>query len=420
MALEDYKRNMEMCCRCSCCKFIPLERLEGYRYAHVCPSVARYNFHAYSGGGRIGMGVGMLERRFELSDTFLKVLYDCQMCGGCDVSCKYAMDMDVLDPINEMRIACVGSGRTLPVLDRLRDNLRKTGVMVGKRTGQGEWAAGLDVAEVTEKKTKVVYHAGCRARCDEEQWKVSRATLTLLKKAGVDVGIAREELCCGGRAYEMGYKEDFLTQAEKMMDQLRKSGAETLVTGCADCFHALSVLYDRFAMKGDMEVLHTTEYLNRLLKEGRIEPTRKVEVKVAYHDPCHLGRLGEPYVPWEGKEIPGHIRLFDPPKELRRGTHGVYEPPREILRSIPGIKLVEMERRKEYAWCCGAGGGVEESNPAFAAWTAKERMGEAISTGADALVTACSGCERSFRASAEKNGMPLKIFDVVELLEKAV
>ncbi len=414
MALEDYKRNMEMCCRCSCCKFIPLERLEGYRYAHVCPSVAKYNFHAYSGGGRIGMGVGMLERRFEYSDAFLKVLYDCQMCGGCDVSCKYAMDMDVLDPINEMRIACVESGRTLPVLDRLRDNLRKSGVMVGKRAGLGEWAAGL------EKKTKVVYHAGCRARSDKEQWKVPRATLTLLKKAGVDVGIARGELCCGGRAYEMGYKEDFLKQAAKKMDQLRKSGAETLVTGCADCFHTLSVLYDRFAMKGDMEVLHTTEYLNRLIKEGRIEPTRKVEVKVAYHDPCHLGRLGEPYIPWEGKEIPGHIRLFDPPKELRRGTHGVYEPPREILRSIPGIKLVEMERRKEYAWCCGAGGGVEESNPAFAAWTAKERMDEVISTGADALVTACSGCERSFRASAEKNGIPLKVFDVVELLEKAI
>ena len=142
MALADCKRNMEMCCRCSCCKFIPLERVEGYRYAYVCPSIARYNFHAYSGGGRIGMAVGMLEHRFEYSDTFLKVLYDCQMCGGCDVSCKYAMDMDVLDPINEMRITCVGSGRSLPVLDRLRDNLRAKGVMVGpppKTDGPRVW-----------------------------------------------------------------------------------------------------------------------------------------------------------------------------------------------------------------------------------------------------------------------------------------
>ncbi len=416
MALEDYKRTMEMCCRCSCCKFIPLERVEGHRYVHVCPSVAKYNFHAYSGGGRIGMAVGMLEDRFEYSDAFLKVLYNCQMCGGCDVSCKYAMDMEVLDPINEMRIACVESGRSLPVLDRLRDNLRAHGVMVG--AAENKWAAGLDIPDITEKKTKVVYHAGCRTRADQEQWKAARAIVTLLKKAGVGVGIAREELCCGGRAYEMGYKEDFLKAAGRKMDQLRKSGAEVVVTGCADCYQALKVLYDKFG--GDVEVFHATEYFDRLIKEGKLEPSKRVEIKVAYHDPCHLGRLSEPYNHWEGKEIPGHIRLFDPPKEIRRGGGGVYEPPREILRSIPGVKLLEMERKREYAWCCGAGGGVGESNPDFAAWTAKERVEEAFSTGAEALVTACPGCERAFRSSARRNGSSMKVFDIAEVLEKAL
>jgi len=419
MALADCKRTMEMCCRCSCCKFIPLERIEGYRYADVCPSVARYNLHAYSGGGRIGMAVGMLEHRFEYSDSFLKVLYDCQMCGGCDVSCKYMMDMEVLDPINEMRITCVESGRSLPVLDRLRDNLRAKGVMVGT-AAENRWAEGLDVPDVEEKKTKVVYHAGCRTRADQEQWNAARATLALLKKAGVDVGIARGELCCGGRAYEMGYKEDFLKAAERKTDQLKRSGAEVVVTGCADCFQALSVLYDRFGVKGGVEVLHTTEYFNRLIKEGKIRPSKRVEVKVVYHDPCHLGRLGEPYIHWNGREIPGHIRLFDPPKELRRGGRGVYDPPREILTSIPGVKLLEMGRRREYAWCCGAGGGVAESNPDFAAWTANERIEEAFSTGAEALVTACPGCERAFRSSARKHGSSMKVFDIAEVLGKAI
>ena len=141
---------------------------------------------------------------------------------------------------------------------------------------------------------------------------------------------------------------------------------------------------------------------------------------VTYHDPCHLGRLGEPYIHWEGKPIPGHIRIFDPPKEFRRGTFGVYEPPRDILKSIPGLKLIEMDRIKEYAWCCGAGGGVKETNPEFARWTAQERIDEAETTGAEAIVTACSGCEQNFGDAIEENKSSLKVYDVVELLARAI
>jgi Fe-S oxidoreductase len=252
-------------------------------------------------------------------------------------------------------------------------------------------------------------------------WKVARAAVTLLQKAGVDLGIAgKDESCCGGRAYEMGYKDDFLRQATHNMEQFQKSGAEILVTGCSDCYYAFKVLYDKFHMRGDMEVLHNTEYLARLIKAGKLTPTRKLTAAVTYHDPCHLGRLGEPYIHWEGKEVPGHIRIFDPPKEFRRGTYGIYEPPRDILKSIPGLKILEMERKKEYAWCCGAGGGVKESNPDFSKWTAKERIEEAKSTGAEWMVTACPGCEQNFRDIIKKNGDSLKIYDVVELLERAI
>ena len=100
-------------------------------------------------------------------------------------------------------------------------------------------------------------------------------------------------------------------------------------------------------------------------------------MKVTYHDPCHLGRRDNVYVP--GKAI-----------------MGMYETPRNILKSIPGLRLVEMYRIKEYAWCCGAGGGVREAYPDFSEWTAIERIEEAKSTGADAIVSACPWCERNF------------------------
>lgn len=218
----------------------------------------------------------------------------------------------------------------------------------------------------------------------------------------------------------MGYKEDFLRQAKHNMELFKKSGAKKLVTGCADGYHAFKVLYDKCGLKGDLEVLHTTEYLDRLIKEGKLKPSKKVMAKVTYHDPCHLGRLGEPYLHWQGKEVPGHIRLFEPPKEFRRGTYGIYEPPRDVLKSIPGLKLVEMDRIREYAWCCGAGGGVKETNPEFAQWTAQERIEEATSTGAEAIVTACPGCEQNLSKAMKDNGSGLKVYDVVELLEKAM
>jgi Fe-S oxidoreductase len=422
MALEDFRDEMVMCCRCSYCKFIPLEKIEGVRNAGICPSISRYNFHAYSGGGRLNFAMAMLEKKIDYSDKLLEVVYNCQMCGGCDIACKYGMDMEVLEPINEMRIQCVADGHTLGSLDGVISGLRKQDTMVpGGKGKRGEWAKGLDVKDFTQQKAKVVYHAGCRTSYDREMWNVAQDTVKLLQKSGIDVGIAGEkEACCGSRAYQMGYRDDFLNQAKKNMEMFEKSGAEVLVTGCADCYYGFKVLYDKFGMKGNLEVLHTTEFLDRLIKKGKLKPSKKVALKVTYQDPCHLGRLGEPYIHWQGKQIPGQIRIFEPSREFRRGTKGVYQPPRDVLGSIQGIKLVEMDRKKEYAWCCGAGGGVKETNPEFARWTARERIREAEATGARAIVTACPGCERSFRDTLRESGSSLEVYDVLEILARAI
>jgi Fe-S oxidoreductase len=421
MAIEDYKSDMEMCCRCSICKFIPLEKVKDKQHSYVCPSIARYNYHTYSGGGRMATGSALVDKNIEISEKLAEIAYNCNMCGGCDVSCKYAMDMEVLEPINDIRIQCVKNGFTLPALDKVIGSMQKQGTMVpGAKAKRGKWAEGLDIKDATVQKAKVIYHAGCRTCYDETLWKVARTSVNLLKKAGVDVGIAGDkELCCGGRAYQMGYSTDSMNQAKQTMALIKKSGAEILVTGCSECYHAFKVLYDKFGLKGNLKVMHTTEYLAQLIKEGKLKPTKKVNLRVTYHDPCHLGRQGEPYIHWQGKEVrKNHTRLFEPTKEFRRGTYGVYEPPRDILKSIPGVKLVEMDRIKEYTWCCGAGGGVKESNPEFAAWTAQNRIDEAETTGAEAMVTACPGCEQMFSENVKTGG--LKIYDVVELLEKSI
>jgi Fe-S oxidoreductase len=421
MALVDYQQDMETCCRCSACKFIPLENVRGLNHSNVCPSISRYNFHAYSGGGRMGIGVALLEKELGYSDRLLEVVYNCQMCGACDISCKYAMDMDVFEPISEIRISCVENGLTMPVFEKMMRGFRRNGHLVPPgRTRGGNWFQGFQVKDYNRQKVDIIFHVGCRTSRDRSLWKVASASLALLQKAGIDAGIAAEgEQCCGGRAYYLGYKADFLRQAERNMERIARSGAKTLVTGCAECYQAFKVLYDRFGFKDKLEVLHTTEYFARLVREGKLTPSRKVNLKVTYHDPCYLGRLGEPWIHWKGKQIPGQIRLFEPPREFRRGSYGVYGPPRELLLSLPGLTLAEMDRTREYAWCCGAGGGVKESNPPFAAWTAGERLKEAETTGAEALVTACPGCETSFNDALQGRETTLQIYDVVELVAKA-
>jgi Fe-S oxidoreductase len=421
MALEQYAGDVDMCCRCSACKFIPMQQVKGERYSYVCPSISRYNFHAYSGGGRLNIASAKLKGKLEYSDRLLDIVYNCQLCGACGVSCNYAMDMEVLQPITEFRIRAVEEGQTNPALDKVIARLRKSGAMVPARGKRGDWAAGLNLKDATKEKVDVLYYVGCLTSFDPAMQKLAKATVKILQKAGVDFGIAANaETCCGGRAYQMGYVADFLNQAKKNMALIKKAGVRTLVTGCADGYQAFKVLYDMYDLKGDLEVLHISEFINRLIGEGKLKPRRKVDLSVTYHDPCRLGRLGEPWIHWKGKKIPGDRFVFDPPKVYRRGTQGVYEPPRDVLRNIPGVTLTEMTRIKEYTWCCGAGGGVSESNPDFAMWTASERIDEAVSTGAGAIVTACPWCEKTFTEAIKAGGGNLKVYDIVELVEKAI
>lgn len=422
MSLEEYRADMETCRRCSPCKFIPLEKVTSYDRINVCPSIARYEFHTYSGGGRMVMGTALLEKRLDFTPKLLEVMYNCHMCGACDTSCKYSMDMEVIEPINEIRIEGVASGHTHPALEKVINGLLKTGSMVpGARTKRGDWAAGMNLKDATKEKVDVLYHVGCQTSFNKNMWKLAQSTARLLQKAGVNFGIGgANETCCGGRAYQMGYKADFLKQAEANMSVIKQSGAKTLVTGCAECYFAFKVLYDKFNFKGNLKVLHTTEFLANLIKDGKLRPSKKVEMTVTYHDPCHLGRQGEPYIHWNGKEVLGDLRTFDPPKERRRGTYGIYEPPRDVLKSIPGLKLVEMDRIKEYAWCCGAGGGVPETNPDFSMWTATERLKEAETAGVSAIATACPWCIKNFNQAISRDGNNLKVYDVTELLEEAI
>jgi Fe-S oxidoreductase len=424
MAYQDYTHDMQRCTRCSYCKWIPYRYMKSVDFMEGCPSLARYNWHAYSASGKFNMAYSLLKERIEIDDTFLDVLYHCHMDGSCDISCKVQQDLEPLQLMQELRIKCVEDGKLLPIHMLVIEGLRKEdNMMMALKADRARWADGLDVKNLAEESAEVLYHAGCRYSYDEELQPIARAGLTLLKDVGLDIGImVGEESCCGGRAYELGYAGELTKYAEHQIETWRTAGVKTVVTPCADCYAAFKVLYDKIGMKPDIEIFHITQYLDRLIKEGKIQFTRAVPMTVTYHDPCHLGRLGEPWIHWQGKEAKamGPMIIHDPPKKFRRGADGVYETPRNILKSIPGLKLVEMYRIKEYSWCCGAGGGVIDSDPDFAIWTGMERLREAQAVGAEAIVSACGWCKRNFLDAAAESGKDIQVYDIIELVQKAI
>jgi Fe-S oxidoreductase len=423
MALEDYRADMLRCTRCSYCKWIPFDRVNSLRFAKGCPSVEFNRFQPYSAGGRLSAALSILEGRSGYSERFKDIAYSCLLCGNCDVACKVCRyNMEPLLAMQELRFKMVEDGQVLPKHTAVIEGLRRgNNMMMKPGAGRGKWAEGLEVKNLLKQKSEIVFHAGCKSCYDETQWQAARTAINLLSKAGIDFGIMGEaESCCGGRAYQMGYREDFLRCAEKNMKAWANAGTRTVVTSCADCYHTFKRLYPETG--SEFEVVHMVEFVDRLLKQGKIKLTRAVPIKVTYHDPCHLGRQGEPYVPWKGKErkIRGQMVVYQPVRPRYNGAWGIYQPPRDVLKSIPGLELVEMERIREYAWCCGAGGGVVDAFPDFSSWTAGERIEEARSTGAEAIVSACPWCEGNFIDAIKKNGADMKVYDILELVERAI
>jgi Fe-S oxidoreductase len=424
MSLETYKHDMLRCTRCSYCKWIPFENFRNPDFIKGCPSAAKYDWHAYSAGGKFNIALSFLEGRIPYSDTLLDAVYQCQMDGSCDVSCKSVQDIEPLQLMQELRMRCVKDGQMIPAHTTMIDCLRKEDNMVLRlKADRGKWAKGLDVKDLTKEEAEVYFHAGCKYSFEEELWEVVRGGLTLLRDAGVDVGImGHAEMCCSGRAYELGYEDELIKYASRHEKALKKAGVRTIVTPCSHCYQTMKVLYDKVGKKLGLEVFHITEYLNRLIQEGRIKLRKMVPLTVTYHDPCHLGRLAEPWIHWNGKEtkVLGQMIVHDPPKKFRRGANGVYDIPRDILRGIPGLKLVEMYRIRAAAWCCGSGGGVKEAYPDFSIWTGAERIREAKATGAEAIVSACPWCTQNFGDTLKQTGETLKIFDVIELVQQSI
>lgn len=446
--LQALRGDMKKCVRCSLCKLVPLPTIQQTRFTSFCPPVDEYHFHAYSGGGIQVMALSLLDGRIEADLDLARIVSACTACGACDVACKFIMAAERQEVIIALKehLAELGLGPELP--PALQHGLvppspappasplgsapsLPAGVVAGlpplpaaafgaSKPALPHWAQGLNVKILPGPQCEVLLLAGAGANRDPEHAATARRLAKVLEAAGVDFGILQDEPEIGIEAYWTGHTQVLKEHARQVVDRLDAAAAKTIVVLCGEDLGMLRSKYPRFSYEPLANVVHASEFLLPLIQSGKLRLKEPVNRRVTYHDPCYLGRQSEPPVAWHGKERQTHgvMRYSTPPKPISYGVKGVFDAPRKILAAIPGLQFVEMHRIREYAYCCGGGGGVPDTHPNVARSAALQRVAEAADVGADTLVTACQHCRHNLTRWQEGAGM--MTVDLVDMVYAAV
>ncbi len=418
--LEPLRREMKKCVRCSLCKLVPLPTIRDARFTSACPPVDRYHFHAYSGGGIQVMALSLLDGRIEADQDLARIVAACTTCGMCDVACKFIMTAERHDVIMALKEHLVECGLAPAAHQARRTNLEQFGDSAGSPDlPRGRWVEGLKVRHSPAERSPILLYAGMGTAHDPRHAASARKLAHLLIRTGIDFGVLSDEPDSGLEVYWTGQRQAFEGQAHRVGRLLEQSGARTIITLCGEDLGLFRAVYPAYGHALQAEVLHASEFLLQLIQQGRLPLTQVVRRQVTFHDPCYLGRRSEPAQTWHGEERLTHgvMRYFVPPKPINYGVNGVFDAPRQLLGHVPGLELVEMQRIREYAYCCGGGGAVPDTHPDVARSAALQRLEEAQAQEAEFLITACQHCRQNLTRWQEDD--PLPVVDLVDIIHEA-
>ncbi len=434
--LERHRDDMWRCAHCSLCKYPPLMNVKSARFAQVCCSMDYGLFHAWSGGGKLNMGFSLLEGRTEnISEEMRDAIFQCSLCGACDVSCKYSTDIEVLEGIFDLRRYIVEKLGAHPVQEKFAENADKYNNPYGEpHEKRQEWFQKINATEDSNSST--LFFTGCTSAYRQKS--IVEASVNILHAINKKFRLSKEEICCGSPIYRSGMAqraEKFFNHNIELFDTLR---VQEIITACPGCYSMFVTEYpahldaEHREMWKKIKFYHMTEVIDNALRQNNIKIKEDMNKPiVTYHDPCHLGRGGEPYVSeWKGikKKVYNQITVYEPPKEYRRGTKGIYDVPRNILKRMNNcLEFVEMYRIAEYAYCCGSGGGVKAAYPEMALNAVVERLEEAEHVLNEAmqnrnknvekvLVSTCPFCKTNFEHGLEVTRKSIKYLDINQLV----
>ncbi|MDR0334857.1 MAG: 4Fe-4S dicluster domain-containing protein [Methanomassiliicoccaceae archaeon] len=327
----------------------------------------------------------LLNRNVTVSEDFVDAIYKCTGCGTCEVVCHAGLELVSFWERVRAWLVDYGVG-PLPAHKKLAERISEGRNPYGESPEKRDawWPANVKREPIPD----VVMFAGCTGSYRMQY--IPKAGVEVLDRAGVKQNcLGADEYCCTSPALRTGVLTKTKEAAETVVNKADAIGAKDMVMTCSGCFKTVSSDFGNHYSKTGQNVYHFTQYVDNLLTKRKLTINHPLNAKVAYHDPCHLGRHS-----------------------------GVFDEPRNILKKIKGVQLVEMERTKMNSRCCGAGGGYKSAFNDFAVNVAVERIRDAEAVGAEILATACPFCVLNLAQGAKKIGSKVKVMDISEILLK--
>jgi Fe-S oxidoreductase len=330
---------------------------------------------------------------FGLTEVEKEDMWLCATCGKCPQLCPRGVKI-IECGVSLRRIATEygifpGSAEPVPTISASLNG--EGNPLREERKKRADWAEGLPVKTFTEG-MEILYFPGCYLCYDPRLKKAARATATILNKAGIDFGILGEkESCCGESIRKTGDEQLFKRLARENIKTFIENGVKKILVSSPHCFHTFKNEYPEFMV--NFEVVHITQYILELIKEGKLEITREYGKKVTYHDPCYLGR-----------------------------HNGIFDEPRDVLKRIPGLELIEMPESRDDSLCCGGGGGRIWMETPKGERFSDLRLEQAVKTGAEVLATSCPYCITNFEDSRLnlEDSEVIEIKDITEIIRDVI
>jgi len=381
------------CIGCRSCITEYKKTFPHHRFDYICPFDYQEKSFTYSPAGKIRVINGILEEVVPIDMHAAEILYMDPLCKACENDCLADHGNHIVDIFVAARERFVEEGILPTKVKEFLENVDKYGNPWGEPMGKrAEWAKNVKGVKKYEKGDEYLLYVGCIESFDPIGQKIPSAFAELLAMAEVSFGILGEqEICSGNDVRLLGEKGLFEMLVEKNMKTFKDLKVEKIVVISPHAYNAFKNTYLQY---GKMpEVIHYTQLLHKLIKGGKLKLSG-LDTKITYHDPCFLGRY-----------------------------NNLYDEPREILKSIPGVEIVEMKRNKEYAFCCGGGSGnfymdylKGDDAPN------RVRVREAYNAGAKIIAVACGGCATLLNDGIKSEDLEgkIEVMDIAEIVKKAL
>jgi len=368
---EEIDGEILVCVQCGFCRAgCPVFRMSGRE-----STMAR---------GRIQQAYSMLMGRDVPVDEISEAFYTCSMCNFCQSVCPSGIK--ITDVIQGIRSHFASEGLVPEVHAKAAESILEHGNPFGEPADKRSDFYPKAYEGSTDPEALLFF--GCVASYQE--FRVIPAMMEIMDSANVKYSaLGDDESCCGFLNYLIGSGD------RKAMETVQRTidavGPETIVTTCAGCYRTFNEIYPKALDGWDHSVVHAIEYILELVENGRLN-LKEFSRKVAYHDPCDLGR---------------HM--------------GMFEPPRELLKAVPGLDLVEFTLNRDKAMCCGGGGGLKGFSNEMSLDIAFDRIKQASDVGAEVVVSGCPTCKDNLAQAARRlskgGGPKIKVMDIVELIK---